>query len=231
LWIKYTTYNSHTDSSFWLFLTQFLVAPKTLDWIVDRRNCIRGPLLEPNIKKGPLFETLQDWTSFFKLNQPSAPIFTSVSLNRVLKLKKIKRKGKKTEVPLILPLLLSHEPAAPRPEDQTDQLRDLTLSGDGAWRLEASGVDRHSGRAPHVQHSAVAPGDCARFGAAAGPSGVARHGAKPKRVRHGVVCPRRCGLACVRRACGIGAIQNPKVFIFRNKNLFSLFKTQKYHYI
>jgi hypothetical protein len=91
----------------------------------------------------------------------------------------------KTEVPLILPLLLFHEPAASRPEDQTNQLRNLTLSGGGAWWLEASGVDRRSGRAPQVQPSAAGPSSYTQLGVVAGPSGAARHGAMPERVGRG----------------------------------------------
>jgi hypothetical protein len=92
-----------------------------------------------------------------------------------------------------------------------------------------------------MQRSAAGPSGCAWLIAAAGPGGAARHGARPERVRCGWALTGTsqfdpCGAArptCgvhASWACRIGAIQNPKIFIFRNKKLFSLFKTQKYLY-
>jgi hypothetical protein len=119
-----------------------------------------------------------------------------------------KKREKDQSTPHSTSLNLSRA-STPRPEDQTDQLWDLTPSGGGASWLEVSSEDRCSDRAPRVnlawQDPAATLGSVwrqclmGRLDTVPGPSGS-------NVARHGVVQPKRRGSACGMRAswaCGL----------------------------
>jgi hypothetical protein len=59
---------------------------------ISRGNCKTGPLLGPNSKNEPPFQTLQDWTAFLNPKQPLAPLFYICQFRPCFLNKKIKKK-------------------------------------------------------------------------------------------------------------------------------------------